>query len=126
MSYFLLFSLYLSQTKYFSILVPVPLWHLICTNCLQWYTKKTLFWCYLGQICIRFVSNLASLLKKMMPKMLFGKNLVSNISTKASKSYTFKGAYWISSNSSFIQYCDSNIGLFSIAPPLVIALPTLQ
>jgi hypothetical protein len=32
----------------------------------------------------------------------------------------FKGAYWISSNSSFIQYCDSNIGLFSIA--LVIAL----
>ena len=33
-----------------------------------------------------------------------------------------KGAYWISSNSSFIQYCDSNIGLFSIAPPLVIAL----
>ena len=27
-----------------------------------------------------------------------------------------KGAYWISSNSSFIQYCDSNIGLFSIAP----------
>ena len=33
-----------------------------------------------------------------------------------------KGAYWISSNYSFIQYCDSNIGLFSIAPPLVIAL----
>ena len=33
-----------------------------------------------------------------------------------------KGAYWISLNSSFIQYCDSNIGLFSIAPPLVIAL----
>ena len=23
----------------------------------------------------------------------------------------FKGAYWISSNSSFIQYCDSNISL---------------
>ena len=38
----------------------------------------------------------------------------------------FKGAYWISSNSSFIQYCDSNIRLFSIAPPLVIALPTLR
>ena len=31
-----------------------------------------------------------------------------------------KGAYWINSNSSF------NIGLLSIAPPLVIALPTLQ
>jgi hypothetical protein len=31
-------------------------------------------------------------------------------------------AYWIISNSSFIQYCNSNIGLFSIAPPLVIAL----
>ena len=31
-------------------------------------------------------------------------------------------AYWISSNSSFIQYCDSNIGFFFIAPPLVIAL----
>ena len=28
----------------------------------------------------------------------------------------FKGAYWISPNSSFIQYCDSNIGLLSIAP----------
>ena len=37
-----------------------------------------------------------------------------------------KGAYWISSNSSVIQYCDSNIGLFSIAPLLVMALPTLQ
>ena len=35
---------------------------------------------------------------------------------------TIKGAYWISPNFSFIQYCDSNIGLFSIAPPLVIAL----
>jgi hypothetical protein len=40
------------------------------------------------------------------------------------KQVLIKGAYWISSNSSFIQYCDSNIGLFSIAPPLVIALPT--
>ena len=39
--------------------------------------------------------------------------------------HDIKGAYWISSNSSFIQYCDSNIGLFSIAPPLVIALPTI-
>ena len=38
----------------------------------------------------------------------------------------FIRAYWISSNFSFIQYCDSNIGLFSIAPPLVIALPTLR
>ena len=37
-----------------------------------------------------------------------------------------KEAYWISSNSSVIQYCDSNIGLFSIAPHLVIALPTLR
>ena len=37
-----------------------------------------------------------------------------------------KVAYWISSNSSFIQYCDSNIGLFSIASPLVIALPTFD
>ena len=36
-----------------------------------------------------------------------------------------KGAYWICSNSPFIQYCDSNIGLFSIVPPLVIALPTI-
>ena len=38
---------------------------------------------------------------------------------------SLKGAYWISSNSSFIQYCDSNIGTFSNASPLVIALPTL-
>ena len=30
------------------------------------------------------------------------------------------GAYWISSNSSFIKYCYRNIGLFSIAPHLVI------
>ena len=37
-------------------------------------------------------------------------------------SLSFKVAYWISSNSSFIQYCDSNIGLFSFAPPLDIAL----
>ena len=33
-----------------------------------------------------------------------------------------KRAYWISSNSSFIKYYDSNIELFSIAPPLVVAL----
>ena len=42
------------------------------------------------------------------------------------KNPIFKGAYWISSYSSFIQHCDSNIGLFSIAPPLIIALPTLR
>ena len=36
-----------------------------------------------------------------------------------------KGAYWISSNSSCIQYCDSNIGLFSSASFKVIALPTI-
>jgi len=36
-----------------------------------------------------------------------------------------KGAYWISSNSSFIQYFDSNIGLFSIASCKFIALPTI-
>ena len=29
-------------------------------------------------------------------------------------SQTIKGAYWISSNSLFIQYCDSNFGIFSI------------
>ena len=40
--------------------------------------------------------------------------------------FLIKEAYWISSNSSFIQYCDSNIGLLSIAPPLVIALQTLR
>ena len=31
----------------------------------------------------------------------------------------------IGSNSSFIQYCDSNIGLFSIASYKAIALPTI-
>ena len=45
-----------------------------------------------------------------------------------------KGAYWIIQrfldfsplyNSSFIQYCDSNIGLFSFASYKVIALPTI-
>jgi hypothetical protein len=40
--------------------------------------------------------------------------------------YLVKGAYWINSNCEFLQYCDSNIGLFSIAPPLAIALPTLR
>ena len=35
------------------------------------------------------------------------------------------GAYWISSNSLFIQYCDSNIGLFSTASHIVVALPTI-
>ena len=36
-----------------------------------------------------------------------------------------KVAYWISSNSSFIQYCDGNIGLFSFASYKVIALTTI-
>ena len=40
--------------------------------------------------------------------------------------FAFKGAYWISSNCEFFQYSDSIIGLFSIAPPLVIALQTLR
>ena len=51
--------------------------------------------------------------------------IVEMIRYQAPKCPILKGAYWISPNSSFIQYCDSNIGLFSIAPPLVIALPTL-
>ena len=33
--------------------------------------------------------------------------------------------FWIISNCEFFQYCDSNIGLFFIAPPLVIVLPTI-
>ena len=44
-----------------------------------------------------------------------------------------KGAHWIIcttifsplSNSSFIQYCDSNIGLFCNASHIIIALPTI-
>ena len=44
---------------------------------------------------------------------------------KVSK-HLVNGAYWISSNSWFIQYCESNIVLFSNAPPLVIALQTLR
>ena len=35
---------------------------------------------------------------------------------------TLKGAYWINSNCEIFQYCDSNIGLFSNAPNLVVAL----
>ena len=57
------------------------------------------------------------------------KQIVIDVSIKgwgAIAGFPLKGAYWISSNSSFIQYCDSNIGLFSTAPPLVIALPTLR
>ena len=42
------------------------------------------------------------------------------------RGFFIKGAYWITSISSIIQYCDSNIGLFSIAPPFIIALPTLR
>jgi hypothetical protein len=55
-----------------------------------------------------------------------GQKLELNLKEKVKNCRAFKGAYWISSNSSFIQYCDSNIGLFSIAPHLVIALPTLR
>ena len=36
-----------------------------------------------------------------------------------------KGIYWISSNF-HLSNCDSNIGLFFIAPPLIIDLPTLR
>ena len=49
-----------------------------------------------------------------------------HVDQNQSRLLNVKEAYWISSNSSFIQYCDSNIGLFSIAPPLVIDLPTLR
>ena len=51
---------------------------------------------------------------------IFSRSELFNLITTLS--YVLKGAYWISSNSSFIQYCYRNIGLFSIAPPLVIAL----
>ena len=38
-----------------------------------------------------------------------------------------KVAYWIGKfKLGIFQYCDSNIELFSIAPPSVIALPTLR
>jgi hypothetical protein len=53
----------------------------------------------------------------------------SEPTNKKSEIPSLKGAYWIFSllsNSSIIQYCDSNIGLFSFVPPLVIALPTLR
>ena len=44
------------------------------------------FWCHLGQICIKFSAYLASKLKQIMQKqhvlkVIFGTNLVSNIST---------------------------------------------
>ena len=72
--------------------------------------------------CI-FVYNLAPETEENILWQLFGPfGAVQNVKVI----YYFKVAYWISLNSSFIQYCDSNIGLFSIAPPLIIALPTLR
>ena len=68
-----------NQTKHLFILVPAPLWHLICTNILQWWRKRTfLDW---------FGANLA--LKKIYPEMhllkgLFGMKLMS---TKALKKH---------------------------------------
>ena len=56
-------------------------------------------------------------------------NLCSNnlhVNQNQSRLLSVKGAYWISLNREFFQYCDSNIVFFSIAPPLVIALPTLR
>ena len=38
---------------------------------------------------------------------------------------SIKGAYWISSNCKFFQYCDSKTGLFSIASCKFIALTTI-
>ena len=68
--------------------------------------SNSIFWYLLGEI-----------LWKIDPRIVMGLfRLICEV----------KGAYWISSNSSFIQYCDSNIILFSIAPHLVIALPTLR
>ena len=52
----------------------------------------------------------------------------SEPTNKKSEIPSLKGAYWIFSllsNSSIIQYCDSNIGLFSIASCKFIALPTI-
>ena len=46
-------------TKHLFILVPEPLWHLICTNFLQGGRKFT-FGYYFGLICIIFGANLAS------------------------------------------------------------------
>ena len=62
------------------------------------------------------------------PLILFWHNKKSRDRENCSPKFVFllKVAYWISSNCEFSQYCDSNIGLFSIVPRLVIALPTLR
>ena len=56
----------------------------------------------------------------------FARYWITRLLPQVSYKLCIKGAYWISSSSSFIQYWDSNVGLFSIAPPLVITLPTLR
>ena len=85
LSFFIGLSIYLSSSNYLCILVPAPFWHLIFIIFLQWCRKLTFLY-YLGQICIilLFGTDLASQFIKLMPElMLFGKNLVSNISIKA-------------------------------------------
>ena len=61
--------------------------HLFGSNFLEWCKICIKSLCYLGQICIKFGANLASKLKIFMSLLmvLFGTNLVSNISTKASQ-----------------------------------------
>ena len=47
-----------------------------------------------------------------------GENIIATIKMRNNFCYPLKMI--------IVQYCDSNIGLFSIAPHLVIALPTLR
>ena len=54
-------SCYNYPTKHLCILVPLPLWHLICINFLQWCRLCP----FLGQIYFKFGANLSSKFWKM-------------------------------------------------------------
>ena len=46
------------QAKHLCILVQAPFWHLFGTSIFCSGGDYTLFWCYFGQLCIKFGGNL--------------------------------------------------------------------
>ena len=74
-------------TQHLCILMTAPLWYLICTFFCSGTEKCLVF---LEGSCIIFSANIASLFWKVVPVLnhliaIFGTNLVSTISTNASK-----------------------------------------
>ena len=77
------------------ILVAAPIWHLLCTNFLQWCRKcflLGLFETNLHYIWCKFIIKIKKVMPDVQPSkgILLGTNLVSNISTKVSKKQHIK------------------------------------